>query len=91
MSESEKLRVTLAELERELASVEAFDEQLRERLEALRSEINEALERGEPIEKEKSQSLIKRLATTEQQFEGAHPTLAGVLRQLIDGLAQLGI
>lgn len=87
----EKLRVALAELERELASVEEVDEDLRGQLESVRSDINQALESGSPPEEFEPQSLIERLTAAEQQFEGAHPAVAGVVRRLIDGLAQLGI
>ena len=87
----EKLRVALAELERELASVEHVDEDLRQQLESVRGEINQALESDTPAEEIEPKSLIERLTAAEQQFEGAHPTVAGVVRRVIDGLAQLGI
>jgi chromosome segregation ATPase len=87
----EKLRVVLAELERELASVEEVDEGLRARLESVRAEINDTFEAGTPPEQIEPKSLIERLTAAEQEFEGAHPAIAGVVRRLIDGLAQLGI
>jgi chromosome segregation ATPase len=87
----EKLRTALAELERELASVEEVDDDLRARLEAVRGEISERLEAGDTQQEWQPHSLIQRLTAAEQEFEGAHPTIGGILRRLIDGLAQLGI
>ncbi|MEQ8791918.1 MAG: DUF4404 family protein [Pirellulaceae bacterium] len=87
----ENLRATLADLERELAKLNEADEGLRARLEAVQADISQALERAQSPQEVQPQSLMERLAATEQEFEGAHPHLAGVLRQLIDGLAQLGI
>jgi chromosome segregation ATPase len=88
---SDKLRVVLSELERELAATDEVDDDLRQRLEAVRGEITAALEAGESSADLEPHSFIERLTAAEQEFEGAHPTLAGVLRRLIDGLAQLGI
>lgn len=87
----ENLRATLGELEEKLASLDEVDEGLRARLEALRLEIGEALDRAESPAEFEPRSFAQRLAAAEQEFEGAHPTLGGVLRRLIDGLAQLGI
>jgi chromosome segregation ATPase len=87
----ENLRETLADLERELAKLDEADEGLRARLEALQADISEALQRAETPQEIKPHSFIERLTAAEQQFEGEHPHVAGILRQLIDSLAQLGI
>lgn len=91
MSEQlDKLRVTLDELERELASLEEVDPQTREVLEQAHREIQAALDKRDASQIE-SESLIERLREAEQEFESSHPTLAGVIMRMVNSLAQLGI
>jgi hypothetical protein len=90
----EKLRATLAELESELAGLESLDPQSRAHLASVASEISSALQRTNPISEElatKSPSLPDQLTENVTAFRTQHPTLAGILQRLIDGLAQLGI
>jgi len=86
----DKLRLTLQDLEAELQSLGTLDDQTREQLAAAAEEIAVSLRRGKPspgITRKSDESLQGRLA----DFEAAHPQLAGVVTQLLDGLAQLGI
>jgi glycine/D-amino acid oxidase-like deaminating enzyme len=86
----DKLRAVVDELERELHSLDEVDPETRRLLEEAHREIQGALvsrssERLEP------RALSGRLEDVAQRFEATHPTLAGVLERLVNGLAQLGI
>jgi hypothetical protein len=85
----EKLRSTLAELERELAAVDSLDERAREQLAGAAAEIEAALRRGRRTEEtsQAEDSLNSRLV----EFEASHPQLAILVGRLLDGLANLGI
>lgn len=86
----DKLRAAVEELERELHSLDEVDPEARRILEEARHEIQDALARQEPDRLE-SGALQGRLETMAQRFEATHPTLAGVLERMVNGLAQLGI
>jgi hypothetical protein len=85
----EKLKSTLAELERELAAVDSLDESSREQLADAAAEIAATLRRGQRSHQTiaAEDSLKGRLV----EFEASHPQLAIVVGRLLDGLAQLGI
>jgi uncharacterized membrane protein len=85
-----KLRDTVEELERELQALDEVDPETRRLLEDARSDIHEALAREEP-ETLDTGTLTGRLEEIARRFEATHPTLAGVLERLVNGLAQLGI
>jgi hypothetical protein len=85
----EKLRTTLLELESELREVDSLDTDARALLAEVAREIEVLLERTEPHPA--PAPLQDRLLDSLEQFEVAHPTLAGIVRRLVDGLGQLGI
>ena len=84
----EKLRQTVKELEEELASVEAFDDDTRQMLEEAVSEIQTVLQEEGELEPD---SVIERLRSAEEEFQVSHPTLSGIVARMIDALGQLGI
>ena len=86
----EKLRETLDELDRELASVDTVDPRTRALLEEARAEIQTALDQQD-TDQLRSQSLIDRLKDAQQEFEASHPNLSGIVMRMINTLAQLGI
>jgi chromosome segregation ATPase len=86
----EKLRAAVEDLERELHSLEEVDPETRLLLEEARREIHDALSR-EQHESLYEGPLSGRLESAARRFEATHPTLAGVLERLVNGLAQLGI
>jgi chromosome segregation ATPase len=86
---TEKLRQTLVELENELHDLDTLDDEARKMLQEVSREINTLLERAEPHPH--ASSVQNRLNESIESFEVAHPTLAGVVRRLIDGLGQMGI
>lgn len=91
----EKLRATLAELEAELADMDSIDPKSRARLQEVAAEISAALERSDPdlagLRLEPPHTIPERLSENVETFRAQHPTLAGILQRLVDGLAQLGI
>lgn len=128
----EKLRATVAELERELHSIDSVDGEARALLLSTIEEIRSTLVKSasaEPlvplppvsssetpravdsvsgtletpgsaadltpdsteVTENRHLSLADQLAETVQRLEVSHPTLVGVLKRLIDGLAQIGI
>jgi hypothetical protein len=91
----EKLRDTLAELEVELSEVDSLDEGSRQRLREVAEEIAEVLRRSDArsgnLEVEPPHTVREQLLENVETFRVQHPTLAGILQRLVDGLAQLGI
>lgn len=83
----ERLRSLAAELQVEVRTVESLDDQTREQLETLATEIIQALHRNETGVAADSGSLRDRLV----EFEASHPNLAVVVNRLIDMLGQMGI
>jgi len=83
---SERLRQMLEQLHRELASADAVDAEVRERLRRLQGEIGDALRRETP-----PASLRNRLEDGVAQFEASHPTVARRLAEVIDTLALYGL
>jgi hypothetical protein len=86
----EKLRVAVAELERQLSTSPSLDDASRHVLQQALADIRAALEDEQTTDSQR-QSLIQRLGVSVEKFEGSHPTLTGTLMRLIDGLQQLGI
>ena len=86
----EKLRVAVAELERQLSTSPSLDDASRHVLQQALADIRAALEDNQTTDSQR-QSLIQRLGVSVEKFEGSHPTLTGTLMRLIDGLQQLGI
>ncbi len=85
-----KLKSTVAELEDELRSIDPGDAETRALLEQAVLDILAALHTAAPGE-QTPQSLLDRLHAAAQEFEESHPTVAGILSRLIDGLGQMGI
>jgi hypothetical protein len=87
----EKLRATLRELKEELHSVPELDGQTRESLEEVVRDIHTSLHPATETPPIEQQGLINRLRDVAQDFEESHPTLAGIVARMIDGLGQIGI
>ena len=93
MSEhSEKLKATIAELELELQSVDELDADTRAMLRAAVEEIEAALQVEETsADASEPHTLAERLNDAAIEFDTSHPTVAGLLRRIVDALAQIGI
>lgn len=88
-----KLRATIAELETELRNVGTLDAETKAMLELALEEIQATLrhEHSSATGAAEPHTLTERLELSATEFETSHPTLAGVLRRLVDALSQLGI
>jgi hypothetical protein len=86
----ERLRSTLSELKKELDSLGPINDETRQSLEEVVQDIHSSLHASAGTDIEQ-QSLIERLKEAAQGFEGSHPTLAGIIARMIDGLGQIGI
>jgi hypothetical protein len=83
---SQDLRALLAELHERLRSTRALDPEARGLLTTVARDIEQALENDDTsaVPAEPVEALAVR-------FEADHPSLAGVLRQIMDTLAKAGI
>ncbi len=88
--ETEQLRETLSELERQLAGVDALDAELAERLQACLEDVQSALE-ASATGPEQHRSLAARVSDLALHFEADHPTIAGTLNRVTHMLSSLGI
>jgi len=86
MSNSGELRTLLAELHGRLEDAEALDPEARKLLMTVAHDIEKALAKDDAgaVAPEPVEALAVR-------FEAEHPSLAGVLRQIMDTLAKAGI
>lgn len=87
----EKLKATVAELEAELSQVDSLDDETRALLQSAADDISRALA-------DKPDAAVAATATQESplldaaaSFEASHPNLAGIVRRLVDAMAQIGI
>jgi hypothetical protein len=87
---SQRLRATITELERELRSGHPVDEETRAMLLEAVDEIQAALHAKSSGESE-PHTLNERLTEAAAGFDASHPTLAGLVRRVVDALSQLGI
>ena len=86
----DKLRTTVTELESELHALDNVDDDTRQLLREAMDEIRTALHEEETAEWSAT-SVTDRLSDVARAFEDSHPTLAGILSRLVDGLGQMGI
>ena len=83
---SEDLRALLAQLHERLASSRRIDPESRDLLATVARDIEHALANDEA-----GAVATEPVETLAVRFEADHPSLAGVLRQIIDTLGKAGI
>jgi hypothetical protein len=83
-----RLRTLLAELDRELKSAGALDNQSRDLLEQVLADVRKL---ESPVDAGQHQSTEDRLRKLVLQFEAEHPRLSGAVGQVADALGKLGI
>jgi len=88
---SQRLRATIADLERELQSGGEVDAETRSMLLEAVDEIQLALRNNSSVGTPAPHTLGEQLNRTAASFDVSHPTLAGLLRRVVDALSQLGI
>jgi hypothetical protein len=85
---SETLKKTLASLHQELGSASTLDEKSRQRLQVLMRDLDALGTSAGSGPDTLHRQRVEELAV---EFEVDHPTLAAVLRQLIDLLGKAGL
>jgi hypothetical protein len=83
---SEDLRTLLAQLHERLGRTRSLDGESRELLATVARDIEQALEHDDT-----SRVAAEPVEALAVRFEADHPSLAGVLRQIMDTLGKAGI
>lgn len=83
----EKLHQLLTQLHNQLQQQSSLDDESQKLLEQVLADVQTAS--GEDIELH--QDLSDRIEQQAVQFEQAHPTLAEILRQIMDTLGRIGV
>jgi hypothetical protein len=81
------LKAHLEALRRELVEAKTLDDDTRELLAAVAEDIDGALGQREPD----YESLRERIRAAALEFEAVHPRFSGILSDITDTLAKLGI
>ena len=82
----EKLHQLLTQVHEHLQQQSSLDEQSQKLLQQVLMDVQSASE-GEELQ----QDLSERIEQQAVQFEQAHPTLAEILRQIMDTLGRIGV
>ena len=85
----QRLQKLLEELQTELGSTDALDDQAKEQLRGIAQEIEGAV--GPDEDKGLGSDAMNQLEQAAVGFQSEHPRLAGILAQITDTLAKLGI
>jgi hypothetical protein len=85
----QRLHKLLEELHTELGTAEALDEQAKDKLRGIAQEIEGAV--GPDEDKGLGSDAMNQLEEAAVGFQAEHPRLAGILGQIADTLAKLGI
>ena len=89
MTDAGRLETSLRTLRAELAALELGDDDARHRLAALVSEIETAVQ--DPARSGERASLGEQLKASILRLEAAHPRLAGMVNEVVESLAKMGI
>ena len=90
MKTSVELRSRLAGLHEQLAGTPKVDAESRQMLRTLLTDIERVLDKSEPAASVEP-AHRHRLEEVATRFEADHPSLAGVVRQLVDALGKAGL
>jgi len=86
-----QLSQTLEQLHAELESTQSVDDDTRERLRHIMSDIHGLLEDKDQPSAHRSQSLNDRLNTALVELQVSHPNLALTLERVVDAFNEVGI
>ena len=84
----EKLHQLLTQVHEQLQQQDSLDAQSQKLLQQVLIDVKDATEGGAA---ELPQDLSDRIEQQAVQFEQAHPTLAEILRQIMDTLGRIGV
>ena len=88
MAPTSELRRQLARLHERLTGAQRIDDESRQLLRTLLGDIERVLDQQGSTAEPAHRHRLEELAT---RFEADHPSLAGVLRQLVDALGKAGL
>jgi hypothetical protein len=86
-----QLRELLDQLDLELDTVHRLDESGREKMKALRAEMQQVLERTAPERAAEDEGLLDRLREARDEFGAEHPALTRLLNRIAQTLSNMGI
>ena len=88
--DKERLQTTLEQLHGELQQIESVDENERQILQKLMSDINKLVEAGDSDQQHVAR-LDEGLREGIERFEASHPRATMLMGQVVDALAKIGI
>lgn len=88
--DTDRLKRTIRDLHEDLEKTGQADPELKQLLKQLDGDLHRLLAAKAEVEKEQS-GFNQRLESIAADFDTRHPQLAGVLRELADALARVGI
>ena len=89
MTDAGRLEASLRALRAELAALDVDDDDARRRLAALVGELETAVQ--DPTKSGDRAPLGEQLKASILRMEAAHPRLAGVVNEVVESLAKMGI
>ncbi len=89
--DNEKFRQNLESLHTEIRNIQQIDDDSKDKLSKLASDIQQILKQGEDVSSEHHSNLTKSLKDSIQYFEVSHPRLTAVMNNLINTLSDMGI
>ena len=89
--QNRQLREQLERLDADLKRTESVDEMGRTILHQLQKDVQELLARSGEASSLQEHPIMTRLRQGIQYFEVTHPTLAGVMEQMVNTLSTMGI
>jgi len=91
MEQNNKFRAELEALHEELHNTKSVDEETKQLLEDVQSDIQYILDETERDDTEAHQSLNDRLRQAAGQMESTHPELTNTMRRVMTVLSNMGI
>lgn len=86
-----QLRDLLDQLDLELDTVQKLDAPGREKMKALRDEIQQVLERTAPEQADEDDGMLDRLRDARDELEAEYPALTRLLNRIAQTLSNIGI
>ena len=86
---SKKLKETLQRLRAEIKNLETEEKESKERLDKLVADIEMKIDR--PDDRDHHSNLVEDLRGSVAHFEASHPTVTGVLNDIMMALSNMGI
>ena len=86
-----RLHETLEQLQGELQQIESVDENDRQTLQRLMSDITELVAARDSDKHHVYERLVERLKEGIEEFEASHPQATMLMGQVVDALAKMGI